>query len=214
MLIKILGNINIFFKWYNTFFYVAVHHHHHFEETLYIPWLKTKVKQFPPKIADDHKQLLALLDEVKNIEKEFIDSGNDRTKLLSVADSLRKRIQTLVGHMNEHSAEEETIIPPILKEHFSEKEEDLIVKQIIKHNGLTGNRMELPWIIAALERWGPDVLKDKFYPKLPGPVKHLYFKYWKNEYEMTNAGLIQSLKLDKQPPDPVQRCCCCCRWFV
>jgi len=199
-----------FFRWFNEYFYPFIHHHHHNEETIYLPWLKTKVKDFPPKIADDHKQLMALLDELKNTEKDFVDSRDDSTKLLAAADLLRKRLNAMVEHMLPHLAEEETVIPPLLKQHFTEKEEEVTIQQILKGNGLDGNRMELPWIIAAAERWGG----QRLFSKIPGPIFHLYRKYWKNEYEMKNVALIQSIKLDKQPPEPTQHCCCCCRWFT
>jgi len=204
-----------FYKWYDEFFFPFIHHHHYNEEKIYIPWLKTKIKQFPAKIADDHKQLLALLDEVKKAEQNFIDAKNDSSKLLAAAEDLRKRLHTLVEHTNQHLAEEETVIPPLLKENFTEKEEEKPIQQIIKQNGLAGNRKELPWIIDAVERWGgPDILNNRLLPKIPGVIKSLYFKYWRNEYEMTNVALIQSIKLDKQPTPPTQHCCCCCRWFA
>ena len=49
--------------------------------------------------------------------------------------------------MFEHLAEEEQIVPTILRENFTQNEEKKIVEKIIQSLGLSGNKMALPWII-------------------------------------------------------------------
>jgi len=204
-----------FFRWFNEYFYTFIHHHHHNEEAIYIPWMKTKVKDFPPKITADHKQLIELLDVVKGTEKEFVSAGTDGQKLLAAAELLRQRLNDLFNHTNDHLEEEERIVPPLLKQHFTEAEEQTPIQQIVKGNGFDGNRKELPWIIHAMERWGGEkFIQERFWKKVPGIVKTFYYKYWKDEYEKTNRNMIQSIKLDAKPRDPVQHCCCCCRYFM
>jgi len=204
-----------FYRWFNEFYYPFIHHHHHNEEAIYIPWMKTKVKDFPPKIAADHKQLIELLDVVKDTEKDFLSAATDGAKLLAAAELLRQRLNNLINHTNDHLEEEERVVPPLLKEHFKEEEEQVPIQQIVKGNGFDGNRKELPWIIDAMGRWGGEkFIQERFWKKVPGIEKSFYYKYWKDEYEKTNRGLIQSIKLDTKPRDPVQHCCCCCRYFL
>ncbi len=160
-------------KWYQNYFYPFVYHHHHTEESIYFPWLETKAK-LPEKLTSNHETLTQLLDEIK-------DTG-DYGILLEKTKSL----QTL---MLEHLEEEETVVPPILAEHFTEGEEQAIIQKIIPTLGLRGAKISIPWILYCLKIWANKTTKDKFYGDLPLVIRVFYRCSWKRDFKKNNLGL-------------------------
>ena len=100
--------------------------------------------------------------------------------------------------MFEHLAEEEQIVPTILRENFTQNEEKEIVGKIIQSLGLSGNKMALPWIIDSMKLWCSKDKIDDLYNSLPIFIKLLYNCNWIYDYKRNNKGLLQAI-LDNKP---------------
>ena len=148
-----------FHKWYDNYFYNFVHHQ--IEEEIYFPFLKTKAIM-PDKVVNDHTSLIKLLDEIN------------------------EKVQELKNNMFEHLAEEEQIVPTILRENFTQNEEKEIVGKIIQSLGLSGNKMTLPWIIDSMKLWCSQDKIDDLYNSLPIFIKLLYNCNWITDYKKNN----------------------------
>jgi hypothetical protein len=180
--------IEYFHKWYDNYFYNFVHHHHQIEEEIYFPFLKTKAI-IPDKVVNDHTSLIKQLDEIKEIYDINI---------------LREKVQELKNNMFEHLAEEEQIVPTILRENFTQNEEKEIVGKIIQSLGLSGNKMALPWIIDSMKLWCSKDKIDDLYNSLPLFIKLFYNCNWIYDYKRNNKGLLQAILNNK----PIKKCIC------
>ena len=170
------NKINTFYKWYNEYFYQMVHHHHTVEEELYYPYIENKVK-IPTKLGSDHVTLIRLMDEFKNFETILNESEN-ANMLEERFVYFKDKFNELSNTMNEHLHEEESVIPNILKEHFTEEEDEKMVDTIIKSLGLSGNKKMLPWIVNAMYDWRGKEKTNEFLSKLPCPIRMLYNCCW------------------------------------
>ena len=177
-----------FHEWYNKYFYYFVYHHHKIEEDIYFPFLKTKVN-IPDKVENDHIDLMKRLDEIKEIENVGI---------------LRDKVGELKNCMFSHLAEEEEIVPSILRDNFTEDQEKEIVDKIIQSFGLEGNKITLPWVIETMKLWCNKEKIDKLYNGLPIPIKILYNCSWISDYRKYNLGLLDSINENK----PIKKCLC------
>jgi len=174
--------IEAILKWYSDFVYPFVHHHHEAEEKVYFPFIEERAK-LPEKLSKDHSQLDVLLDEVK--------AARD-------VEVLREKAKALRHFMFEHLSEEETHVPKILREKFTEEEETACIGRIMQSFGPEGMALGLPWILDVMEGWRAPDKVDEFFKALPPPVQEVYTTTWKVNYENNNVGLIKSIKANKK----------------
>lgn len=194
--------------WYQEYFYDVVHHHHDAEEQLYLPWIQTHVS-VPTKITTDHPELMQAMDELRDmIHTGALLPVDERLVHLS---KLRLRVADFVFDMKEHLAEEEEIIPCLLRQAgFTQEEEGVVVGQIIQSMGLDGNKRALPAMLHAYSCWaGADKAETFVEEKLPLPIQLLYKYSWLNDFEQRHKGLLASLAegMDTNPFESN------CLWF-
>jgi hypothetical protein len=137
-----------FFHWYKVRFVRIVHEHHDAEEKIFFPVLKKRVT-IPDKTAADHKTLMKLLDDISQIAKDFkADGGSDTNYAAAIKTIplLTKKWDDLVTMMLPHLAEEEEQMITIIKDAFKKEEIDALVDKIIKSQGLSAGRLNVPAI--------------------------------------------------------------------
>ena len=79
--------------------------------------------------------------------------------------------------------EEELVIPPLLKDKFTEAENDACINKIIQGGGLEMARIFFPQIKSAMEDWASNEFNDEFMAKPPPPVVHLVNRYYIPDYK-------------------------------
>jgi len=178
--------------WYQEYFYDVVHHHHDTEEEIYLPWIQTRV-QVPVKITNDHPELMQAMDELR----DMLMAGaalpvGERAKHLS---QVQKLVMDFVEDMQGHLAEEEEVIPRLLREGgFTQEEEGAVVQKIIQSLGLDGNRKALPTMLHALALWAGDDKAEAFVSQnLPLPIQCFYKLAWLPDFQKRHMGLLASL---------------------
>jgi hemerythrin superfamily protein len=170
-----------FCKWLVQYFYVMVHEHHLSEEEIYFPFLQTRSEIPEKEYGASHKELMLQLDVMRDLAdnvvvKKGVDVGNEITEL-------KRLVPSFVKEMNKHLLEEEQAIPPILREHFTEDENEKAVEKVIQKGGLNLARVEVPAIVEALHEWGTENAVQDFYSKMPPPILHLVMTYYEPDYE-------------------------------
>lgn len=195
--------------WYQDYFYDVVHHHHDTEEQLYFPWLQERVT-IPPKITADHPELMRALDELRDmIMAGAKASTGERGECLA---QLRNRTRALAEDMGQHLAEEEEIIPGLIRDGgFTHEEEKLVVGKIIQSLGLDGNKKSLPLMVHALTRWAGEEKAEAFVANLPLPIRFLYRQLWWPDFVQRHRGLIASLPEGVDTNPFAYRLCFCYR---
>jgi len=203
-----------FFKWYNEFFFPAIHHHHDIEEKIFIPFIAKKAA-IPAKIAADHKQLLILLDSIRNHRNAFLaafqaPADAQAAQLRSAGDKLHGLCRELELLMLPHLEEEERIIPPIFHAHFTEEDDNRLVQTILKSLDYNTRKLMFPWILETLPKWATPEYVQKFRAAVPGPVRWLNDKFWTADYNTNIKEKLLSLQLDREPEPPKKKSCFCC----
>merc|ERR1711918_53388 len=107
--------------------------------------------------------------------------------------------------MGAHLAEEEEVVPSLLREHFTAQEEEQTVQKILASLGYEGNKLFLPWIIEAYNHRGDDQALQNFTGNLPMPVKMLYSLSWKQAYGR-DMSLLTSI-ISGERPAPAKGTC-------
>eukprot|EP00742_Colponemidia_sp_Colp-10_P001571 GILJ01001690.1.p1 GENE.GILJ01001690.1~~GILJ01001690.1.p1 ORF type:complete len:291 (-),score=39.83 GILJ01001690.1:173-1006(-) len=181
-----------FLQYFSKYFYPMVHGHHDVEEKIYVPWVKSRVA-VPDKVCMDHKHLLDELDNIKSFEPTINVAvlAHDETAYHTDFEKLREAVLGLNGFMCDHLAEEEVIFPPLLKEHFTEAEEQQVIQRIVKAERSLGPIM-LPWILSAMAKWGGPERVAAFFKTLPAPVRYLLRSRWQPSFEQNAHGLLHS----------------------
>ncbi|CAE8612878.1 unnamed protein product [Polarella glacialis] len=178
--------------WYQDYFYDVVHHHHNSEELIYFPWLQTK-GTIPAKISADHPELMRAMDELRDmLASGALKPAGERAELLA---KLRERVAAFVEDMHQHLAEEEEVIPKLLREGgFTQEEEGACVGQIIESLGLDGNKKSLPVMLHGFKLWAGEERAEAFVAEhLPPPIRLLYQNFWSADFQQRHLGLVASL---------------------
>ena len=144
--------------WFST--YIICRSHHENEEEIYFPWISTKATIPEKKMAKDHEGLIRLLDEIELvcanvIKKQGIDCKDEIGKL-------KTNIPVLEKEMRAHLKEEEEVIPQLLRDNFTQAEEQECIEKILKNEGLYGARIFVPAIINAMEHWATPEFNKEF----------------------------------------------------
>lgn len=199
-----------FFQLFNRFSFYT-HHYHDIEEKIYLPWLR----ELAPggvipndNTKDDHRRLLKEMEAIANmrvqcgvpddkkeckliVKNEISKLKNSATfdKAAAIAE-LREKFAVMKDGMLEHLAEEETSIPPLLRDHTTEKAEAKIVDKIIKSLGITGNRKMLPWVTSAMQVWGPEV-RSEFMKTIPSAVRMCHDQWWEKRFNRKYGDVMR-----------------------
>lgn len=185
-----------FAEWFLDCFYPCIHGHHDNEEDIYFPWIATRAK-FPEKLAKDHTELVRQMNVIKTFCVEIC-----RKKGQSCADEvkgLKDAVPVFVKDMSDHLKEEEEMVPAMLREHFTQKEEEEIIQKILAKEGLAGCRFFVPSILKAMEDWAKPEFRESFFNDIPNPIHHLVVKYYIPDYNnvvvpMRDAPLLKGGK--------------------
>ncbi len=125
------------------------------------------------------------------------------------------RLTFFCPHNPEHLAEEERDISPLLRAHFTQKENDEIVLDILKRGGVQSMRNLLPSVLVAMQQWGSLDFYEEFWGSIPGPVRHLATNYFIPDYENCIAAKRDApfweatAKNRHQQRPPLKRTKCC-----
>lgn len=202
-----------FFELWERFCFL-VHHHHDAEEEIFLRWMRTRCEipgDEDGNVKDEHTQLLADLQAITDMHKAFgiPAAKKDRKQLMKnkVAKvgsgilqedkevafaNLRNAFADLHLCMVDHLAGEERIIPPLLRQHFTEVEHDKTVDKIIKSLGLKGNKKMLPWVTEAMSEWGA-FMRPNFMSSLPAPIRIMHNKFWASGHTTKYSALLGEL---------------------
>merc|ERR1711998_175993 len=143
----------------------------------------------------DHVELLQLMDEIKNMEAATLSGVANASTSEAAVKALLMKWQQLEREMLEHLAEEEADTPEQLRKHCTYAEHDQMVGQILATLGLHGNKIMLPRILSAMQRWGGSEKVAEFKSQIPPPIRLLNHYFWEPAFHQSQQEL-QSLSLD------------------
>jgi len=149
----------------------------------------------------DHEEMLKMMTGINNMKKDFSDVKTAEQHL-AFDEKLRTSIKTLAEYLFAHLALEETVMPPMLKEHFSHQEQQATVKKIVQNQGLGGAKVELPFIYHGAMRWAGEEWTANFIKQIPFPIRYMLKNFWITDYYANNWGMLHSLEKDVKPADP------------
>ena len=167
-------------------------------------------------MAKDHEGLIRLLDEIELvcanvIKKQGIDCKDEISKL-------KTNIPVLEKEMRKHLKEEEEVIPQLLRDNFTQAEEQECIEKILKNEGLYGARIFVPAIINAMEHWATPKFNEEFLQIMPPPIRSLVVNYFMPDYETFVYPKRDAPILETKPTLSKVRCCrisfCCCPCLI
>ena len=176
--------------WYREYHYVNVHHHHDAEENLYFPWMSRRCK-LPPRLAGDHKTLMGLMDEIDAFFDGDIESLSSKSVKL-----LQGKVNAYANAMEEHLMEEEKLLPPLLRSHFTVFEESIVIFLIFFGLRWDGTKKILPLILAAMRDWGGEEKVAEFRAQFPFFINWFIDWTWEPDYRNRQKALLDSLGVD------------------
>jgi len=190
--------VDAFYKWYETFSEI-VHHHHDTEEKIFFPLL-SKRTTIPERLTSDHATLLKQMADIEASKKNFENVKNGNVgDLRKAGDNLRKLWLAFAADMEDHLAEEERVMVPMVRDFMTKEEHDTTVQKLLKEMGMRGNSIMLPWIERAMRVWKGDAATDAFLSTIPAPIRALNTFFWRPAYQRDNWGRLHSLEADTPP---------------
>jgi hemerythrin-like domain-containing protein len=201
------------FKFYADVYVPYLHHHHDLEEQLFFPSLVARGAVVPPKTTADHQQLLLRMNDALAVAQAGRSTG-DQSSRVEALRSFGTKLAALRTDMFPHLAEEEELVPRLLRElKMTEQEFDAIIERIMKTFSLKNVSIALPMIVRYIRAWGGEEKTAKFIRGLPGPLRG-QLGSWTAEYNRSHYGLLTDVMEGKYEATPPARCfCCLCYWF-
>jgi len=189
-----------FFKWYKPFYHDIVEHHHRVEEEIYFPWIKSKLGVDMPALKDsthyDVKQALAKTKHAAERVLVLNDVDN--------VDKLREAALSLTIIVKMHMAEVEKLFAQLLPKHFTSEEQKEKFDKILDDRGLYGNKVFLPVVLQAIDKWGGAKLKQRFKASLPLAYRTMLDLGWQDHMQIHNWKMIQALREPSKPSSTVR----------
>ena len=182
--------------------------------SIFFPAIMARAPPLPPRMTADHKTMMAQLEAIRLMQAQFT-STTDPKQLDELAVLLRERIHSLAALMREHLNEEEELIPPLMRDHFTEAEiHHIISSKIIPGRGLD-NLYLLPSELINQYRIGGEESRAYVLQSVPGPLKWHWRKFSSTWYKPENLDLINSLLIDSdvEPKKPKARGFGVFRWY-
>jgi len=198
--------VDIFFTWFD-YFSTLIHHHHDIEEKIFFPWIGTRAT-VPAKHTKGHQELMTALTHLNSFRPKLTTeyAKADAESAAPLAAEFTNEWCKFLTDMEDHLAQEEEDIPPLMLQHFTEAENDATVQQILQQLGFEGNARELPWVLDAMNQWkGPTETEKWFEDRVPFPVRVLYHTIWKDSFEETYINPLAVIQL-KQKPQEEEKC--------
>ena len=185
--------------WLN-WYWNSLHHHHNVEEQIMLPYLEKKVT-IPPKLAGDHKDLIAVGSKIDGICKLY---NTNKTCTDNVVDELKKLVQQFIDILDEHLKEEEIVVPQLINEgNITSKEfDDNVIVPIIKRSAFS---KDLPIIVYVMYSWmGDDT--EIFLNNIPAPIRILLQKRWLPRWIDNCLSLMFHIIIDQQREPQATSC--------
>jgi len=193
-----------FSQWYLDIFATVIRDHHDNEEEIFFPWLATKAN-VPEKFSMDHEGLIKLITEIEDTCIKVDKKGGKECQ--AEIRKLKELIPPFVDEMCAHISEEETNVPALLRDKFTEEEHDACVEKILKKEGTTGLRIFFPSIMIAMQEWASQEFVDEFFGSIPAPLRMLYTNYYLPDYETCVCPMRDAPLLDSKPSLSKTKCC-------
>lgn len=199
---------DLFFDFWDTYYYENIHHHHESEENIYNPGLQ---KALDAKgiawegawITPDHSKLMAMMDEVGTY-REKIHSGE-----AGAVKGLKTLLTDFMDGMDAHISQEEVFFPDVLRKGMTEQEEMVLVDQIIQSLGLDGNKKMLPVIYYNMCMWWGAEGVAAFSGPIPPPIKWLCGTFWLSDFNENQLNVLKALQT-AVPPERKKSAFCGC----
>jgi len=185
-----------FAQWYIEVFSIVIHSHHENEEEIYFPWIAAKAK-VPEKLTIDHKGLVNLLAQIESVCKE-VDKKTGKGCQEEVK-KLKELVPGFIDEMNTHLEEEETNIPALLRDNFTQEEEHETVQKILEKEGLHGFQFFVPSIVMHMRKWATDGFVDEFIGSMPPPLQVQLQNEFIPDYETCVHPKRDAPLLDSKP---------------
>jgi len=158
----------------------------------------------PPKMTTDHKGLMAGFDTITAFHAKL--NSADEGSLPAVAGEVTSYFKGWVKDMEDHLAEEERDLVPMLKQHFTKADQDAFVQEILKSLGITGAAKELPWIVEGMVRWRGQKETDLWVSELPLPIQLFYEYSWKSTHDEEYTQRLNLMFTNAPPPAKEEIC--------
>eukprot|EP00746_Dinoflagellata_sp_MGD_P125850 gnl/MRDRNA2_/MRDRNA2_60727_c0_seq2.p1 gnl/MRDRNA2_/MRDRNA2_60727_c0~~gnl/MRDRNA2_/MRDRNA2_60727_c0_seq2.p1 ORF type:complete len:278 (-),score=57.73 gnl/MRDRNA2_/MRDRNA2_60727_c0_seq2:233-1066(-) len=191
-------NLNI---WYDEYFHLMVKQHHDAEENIYFPWIQAALAKvgMPAIKKAQHPAPIHELDVISKLIEEGVRA--DQSQKSSIRTQLCQMVENMVDKMNDHLAEQEQIIPRLMKKAgCTRAEQDAVMMETIQSLTFEGNRVALPAMVHALKLSSGSEKAASFVEKLPKPDRFLYSSSWAPDFQSRHCCLIRSVHKDEGHP--------------
>jgi len=183
--------------WHEENFHAVVQHLHDAEEHIYLPWIETKVKI--PESSNWRLRRSTLIQAIKEIS-ELIKAGRQASpsQKSRMQMHLCQVVENMVENMHKHFAQEEEVMPCLLREAgFSLADQEAVMVKIIESWSLSGKSVVVPTMVHALERSAGPEKATAFVQSLPYGIRFLHSYFWDPDFKARQQGLIHSVRRDE-----------------
>ena len=191
---------------YYNFYCHNLHHHHDSEEEIAFPFMLTKVKKLPPRLASDHKQILELTDSIKtDLDKLAACCGEKKQRTL--LEEVLEKATKLQAINNVHFKEEEDEALPLLRHYFTGKEFGPCLRQILAKQ----TPLNLGFLLDGFEGGKQDqVAWCQDIANIPSPVISMIIMPGLWKYQRMYADPLQDVIDGEKRPKSGGLCCFRC----
>jgi hypothetical protein len=188
-------NLNI---WYDEYFYPMVQQHHDAEENIYFPWIQAALAKvgMPADQREQHPLPIKALDVISDLIKAGMQA--DDLQKSSMQTNLCQVVEQMVDEMEQHLAEQEKIIPRLIKKAgCTRAEQEAVVMETIQSLTFNSNRITLPTMVHALKLSSGSEKAASFLQNLPLEDQSLYSSSWAPDFQSRHRCLICSVHKDE-----------------
>jgi hypothetical protein len=188
-------NLNI---WYDEYFCLMVKQHHDAEKNIYLPWIQAALANvgMPANIREQHPAPMQVLDVISKLIREGTQA--DLSQKYSIHTRLRQVVEEMVEKMDDHLAEQEQIVPRLIKKAgCTRAEQEAVMMETIQSLTFDSNRVALPTMVHALKLSSGSEKAEAFVQNLPLPDRFLYSSSWALDFQSRHRKLIRSVHKDE-----------------
>jgi len=188
--------------WYDEYFYLTVQQHSDAEENIYLPWVQaTRAKiRMSGLTANDREQQYPLPMKALDVTSEVIKAGRqaDHSQKSGIQVQLCQVVEEMVSKMHDHLAEQEEIVPRLIKKAgCTRAEQDTLMMETIQSLTFNSNKVVLPIMVHALRLSSGLEKAEAFVQNLPLPDRFLYTSSWAPDFQTRHRLLIRSVHKDE-----------------
>jgi len=188
--------------WYDEYFYLTVQQHSDAEENIYLPWVQaTRAKiRMSGLTANDREQQYPLPMKALDVTSEVIKAGRqaDHSQKSGIQVQLCQVVEEMVSKMHDHLAEQEEIVPRLIKKAgCTRAEQDTLMMETIQSLTFNSNKVVLPIMVHALMLSSGLEKAEAFVQNLPLPDRFLYTSSWAPDFQTRHQLLIRSVHKDE-----------------